>query len=88
MTWAWTRIKEWFTAARAAYIVGLAVSGATGHTVAIASVSPRLQLVEERLALVEVEARSDRAKLDRIEGMIYVIGVTLGIDGRALGGTP
>lgn len=71
--------RETVTAARLAYAVGLAVSGAMGHCVAIASVVPRVEAVELELSDLRLRVDLDRRVLDRVEGMTEGIAATLGV---------
>lgn len=72
--------RETVTAARLAYAVGLGVSGAMGHCVAIASVAPRVDAVETELADLRLRVDLDRRILDRVEGMTEAIAGSLGVD--------
>lgn len=72
-------IRETVTGARVAYAVGLGVSGAMGHCVAIASVAPRVDAVELELADLRARVELDRRVLDRVEGMTESIAATLGV---------
>lgn len=71
--------RETVTAARLAYAVGLGVSGAMGHCVAIASVAPRVDAVEVELAELRARVELDRRVLDRVEGMTEAIAAHLGL---------
>ena len=70
--------REAITGARVAYAIGLGVSGAMGHCVAIASVAPRVSAVETELADLRERVELDRRVLDRVEGMTEAIARTLG----------
>jgi hypothetical protein len=71
--------RETITGARVAYTIGLAVSGAMGHCVAIASVAPRVEAVEAELADLRARVELDRRVLDRVEGMPEGIAASLGV---------
>ena len=75
----WNRIREAVTWARVAYAVGLATSGAVGHTVAIASVVPRVEVVEAQVADLQRSTQRDRRVLDRVEGMVEGVAASLGV---------
>jgi hypothetical protein len=71
--------REAITGARVAYAIGLGVSGAMGHCVAIASVAPRVSAVEAELADIRARVELDRRVLDRVEGMTEGIAASLGV---------
>lgn len=80
MQYLWARIREAVTWARVAYAVGLVTSGAVGHTVVIASVVPRVEVVEAQVKELGTAVAHDRRILDRVEGMVEGVAIILGVN--------
>lgn len=76
----WDRLRDMVTWTRTSYVVGLVTSGAMGHCVAIASVVPRVEVVEARVEELGAAVAHDRRVLDRVEGMVEGVAIILGVD--------
>ena len=73
-------VREVFTRSRLAYGVGILVSGAMGHCVAIASVAPRVAELDAEVEAIREHIGLDRRVLDRVEGINEAIAAALGVE--------